>query len=180
MASSFVLTRIIICAVACAIAITSMPTTGQSPYITALTGNLCRVSSERFEYDVTTGIHSTYRHRFHRRREPVAFVISTSPFVLLLLIIRGGDVSKNPGPADVRRQYLPIDIHALTVAKVSLLAAEHYHATIVTSGHIYFVPDRRHLHYTSNCVTQGKTSTFCVTVARLATFLSLTLMTFLV
>ena len=49
--------------------------------------------------------HSTYRHRFHRRREPVAFVISTSPFVLLLLIIRGGDVSKNPGPADVRRQY---------------------------------------------------------------------------
>ena len=37
---------------------------------------------------------------------------------------------------------IPIDIHALTVAKVSLLAAEHYHATIVTNGHIYFVPDR--------------------------------------
>ena len=73
--------------------------------MTALTGNLCRVSSERFEYEVTTGIHSTYIHRFHRRREPVAFVISTSPFVLLLLIIRGGDVSKNPGPADVKRQY---------------------------------------------------------------------------
>ena len=73
--------------------------------MTALTGNLCRISSERFEYDVTTGIHSTYRHRFHRRREPVAFVISTSPFILLLLIIRGGDISKNPGPADVRRQY---------------------------------------------------------------------------
>ena len=103
MASSFVLTRIIVCAVACAIAITSRPTTGQSSYMTALTGNLCRDSSERFEYDVTTD--STYRHRFHRRREPVAFVISTSPFVLLLLIIRGGDVSKNPGPADVRRQY---------------------------------------------------------------------------
>ena len=73
MASSFVLTRIIVCAVACAIAITSRPTTGQSLYITALTGNLCRVSSERFEYDVTTGIHSTYRHRFHTLREPVAF-----------------------------------------------------------------------------------------------------------
>ena len=68
MASSLVLTRIIVCAVACAIAITSRPTTGQSLY-NALTGNLCRVSSERFEYDVTTGIHSTYRQRFHRRRE---------------------------------------------------------------------------------------------------------------
>ena len=56
MASSLVLTWIIICAVACAIAITSRPTTGQS-LDTALTGNLCRVSSERFEYDVTTGIH---------------------------------------------------------------------------------------------------------------------------
>ena len=31
--------------------------------------------------------------------------VTTSPFVLLLLMIRGGDVSKNPGPADVRRQY---------------------------------------------------------------------------
>ena len=37
---------------------------------------------------------------------------------------------------------IPIDIHALTVAKVSLLAAEHYHATIVINGLIYFVPDR--------------------------------------
>ena len=103
--SSLVFTRIIVCAVACAIAITNRPTTGQSLYMTALTGNSCRFSSERFEYDVTTGIHSTYIHRFHRRREPVAFVISTSQFVLLLLIIRGGDVSKNPGPGDVRRQY---------------------------------------------------------------------------
>ena len=39
MASSLVLTRIIVCAVACAIAITSRPTTGQSLYMTALTGS---------------------------------------------------------------------------------------------------------------------------------------------
>ena len=45
------------------------------------------------------------------------------------------------------------DIHALTVANVSLLAAEQYHATVVTSGHIYIAPNRWHLHYIKNYVT---------------------------
>ena len=42
MASSLVLTRIIVCAVACAIAITSRPTTGQSLYISHLNINSLR------------------------------------------------------------------------------------------------------------------------------------------
>ena len=178
MASSLVLTRIIICAVACAIAITSRPTTGQSLYMTPLTGNLCRGSSERFEYDVTTGIHSTYRHRFHRRREPVAFVISTSPFVLLLLIIRGGDVSKNPGPADVRRQYT--HRHACThcgkgvTARSRALSCDNCDKWT----HLLCARSITPTLYQELC-NSGKTSTFCVTVARLVTFLSLTLMTFL-
>ena len=37
---------------------------------------------------------------------------------------------------------IPIYIHALTVAKVSQLAAEQYHAAVVANGHIYIVPHR--------------------------------------
>ena len=112
--ASLVPTWIIVCAIACAIAITSIPTTGQTIHRTALTGSLCRVSSisERTErFDVFP--RSKHRHRLHRRPEPVVFVISTSPFVHFLLIIRGGDVCKNPGPADLRRHYT--HRHACTV-----------------------------------------------------------------
>ena len=85
---------IIVCVVACAIAIT---TSDQTINLSALTGNLCRVSSNADVFP-----HAKYRHLFHRCSEPVVFVISPSRFVLLLLIIRGGDVSRNPGP--IKRQ----------------------------------------------------------------------------
>ena len=151
MASSLVLTRIIVCAVACAIAITSRPTTGQTLYMTALTGNVCRVSSERFEYDVTTGIRSTYRHRFLRRREPV----STSPFVLLLLIIRGGDVSKNPGPADVRRQYT--HRHSCTHCGKGVTARSRALSCDNCDQRTHLLCARSMTPtYIKNCVTQGK------------------------
>ena len=42
----------------------------------------------------------------------------------------------------ISEDIIPIDIHALTVATVSLLAVEQYHATVVTNGHIYIVPNR--------------------------------------
>ena len=92
--ATLLLTSIIVCVIACAIAIT---TSDQTINLSALTGNLCRVSSNADVFP-----HAKYRHRFHRCSEPVVFVISPSPLVMLILIIRGGDVSRNPGP--IKRQ----------------------------------------------------------------------------
>ena len=94
--ATLLLTAIFVCVIACAIAIT---TSDQTINLSALTGNLCRVSSNADVFP-----HAKYRHRFHRCPEPVIFVISPSPLVLLILIIiiRGGDVSRNPGP--IKRQ----------------------------------------------------------------------------
>ena len=92
--ATLLLTSIIVCVIACAIAIT---TSDQTINLSALTGNLCRVSSNADVFP-----HAKYRHRFHICPEPVVFAISPSPLVLLILIIRGGDVSRNPGP--IRRQ----------------------------------------------------------------------------
>ena len=81
---------IIVCAIAYAIVVT---TSDQTINLTALTGDLCRVSS-----NVDAIPNAKCRHRFRWCPEPIAFVISPSPFLLLLLIIRGGDVHQNPGP----------------------------------------------------------------------------------
>ena len=58
-------------------------TRDQTINLTALTGDLCRVSS-----NVDAIPNAKCRHRFRWCPEPIAFVISPSPFLLLLLIIR--------------------------------------------------------------------------------------------
>ena len=109
MASSLVLTRSIVCAVACAIAITSRPTTGQTIYMTAPTGNVCRVISERFEYDVTA---TFYRHHPERA---FMFVVSAG--------LREGDYTSNlviPGTS--------LSMYSVVLTFQCMRRCEHMHA----------------------------------------------------